>query len=41
MEDVGIVPLHIQKNVWAMRRGLRHVARVDEVSRPQDISPAP
>ncbi|WP_338663001.1 ABC transporter substrate-binding protein [Pararoseomonas sp. SCSIO 73927] len=40
MEDVGIVPLHIQKNAWAMRRGLRHVARIDEVSRPQDIAPA-
>jgi peptide/nickel transport system substrate-binding protein len=41
MEDIGIIPLHIQKNVWAMRRGLAHVARVDEISRPQDISPAP
>ena len=41
MEDVGIVPLHIQKNIWAMRRGLAHTARADEVSRPQDVRPAP
>ncbi|WP_458095062.1 ABC transporter substrate-binding protein [Roseomonas sp. WA12] len=41
MEDVGIVPLHIQKNLWAMRRGLAHTARADEISRPQDIRPAP
>ncbi|WP_426958974.1 ABC transporter substrate-binding protein [Muricoccus radiodurans] len=40
MEEVGIIPLHIQKNAWAMRRGLTHVARVDEISRPQDIAPA-
>ncbi len=40
MEDVGIVPLHNQKNIWAMRRGLVHDARADELTRAQDISPA-
>ncbi|WP_458093735.1 ABC transporter substrate-binding protein [Roseomonas sp. WA12] len=40
MDDVGIIPIHIQKNIWAMRRGLRHEARADELTRAQDISPA-
>jgi peptide/nickel transport system substrate-binding protein len=38
-EDVAIVPLYIQTNVWAMRRHLRHDARVDESTRAQDIRP--
>lgn len=40
MEDVGIMPIHIQKNIWAMRRGLSHAARADELTRAQDITPA-
>jgi peptide/nickel transport system substrate-binding protein len=40
MEDVGIIPIHIQKNIWAMRRGLAHDARADELTRAQDIRPA-
>jgi peptide/nickel transport system substrate-binding protein len=40
MEDVGIIPIHIQKNIWAMRRGLVHDARADELTRAQDIRPA-
>ena len=39
-EDVAIIPLHIQTNIWAMRRGLTHLARVDEYSRAQDVRPA-
>jgi peptide/nickel transport system substrate-binding protein len=39
-EDVGIIPIHIQKNLWAMRRGIAHVARADELTRPQDFRPA-
>ncbi len=35
--DVGIIPIHLQKNVWAMRKGLTHEARVDELTRAQDI----
>ena len=23
-EDVAIIPLHIQTNIWAMRRGIQH-----------------
>jgi peptide/nickel transport system substrate-binding protein len=40
MDDVGIIPLHIQTNIWAMRRGLQHQARADELTRAQDIRPA-
>ncbi len=40
MADVGIIPLHIQTNIWAMRRGLQHEARADELTRAQDIRPA-
>jgi peptide/nickel transport system substrate-binding protein len=40
MEDVAVIPLHIQTNVWAMRRGLQHAARNDELTRAQDVRPA-
>lgn len=40
MDDVGIIPIHLQKNVWAMRRGFTHDTRVDELTRPQDFHPA-
>ncbi|TCZ58648.1 ABC transporter substrate-binding protein [Roseicella aquatilis] len=39
-EDVGIMPLHIQKNTWAMRKGLAHAPRADELTRAQDVRPA-
>ncbi len=39
-EDVGVIPLHIQTNIWAMRRGLAHAPRVDELTRAQDVRPA-
>jgi peptide/nickel transport system substrate-binding protein len=41
MEDVGIMPIHIQKNVWAMKPNLVHEARADELTRAQDVRPAP
>jgi len=40
-EDVGVIPLHIQTNIWAMRRHLQHAARNDELTRAQDVRPAP
>lgn len=40
MEDVAVIPLHIQMNIWAMRRHLEHTARVDELTRAQDVRPA-
>ncbi len=39
-EDVAVIPLHIQTNIWAMRRTLAHSARVDELTRAQDVRPA-
>ncbi len=39
-EDVAIVPLYIQTNIWAMRRNLQHASRADELTRAQDIRPA-
>ncbi len=41
MQDVGIIPLHEQKNIWAMRRGLVYAPRVDEETRAADIRPTP
>ena len=37
--DVGIIPIHLQKNIWGMRKGLLHEARVDELTRAQDVRP--
>jgi peptide/nickel transport system substrate-binding protein len=39
-EDVAIAPTHVQKNVWAMRQGFAHEARIDERTRAQDVTPA-
>ena len=39
MEDVAIIPLHQQKNIWAMRKGLTYTARADEENRVFDIQP--
>ena len=36
-EDMAIIPLHIQTNIWAMRNTLRHEPRADELTRAQDI----
>ncbi len=41
MNDAGIIPIHLQKNVWAMRKGLIHDDRVDELTRAQDVHPGP
>ncbi len=40
INDVGIMPVHLQRNVWAMRQGFRHTPRVDERSRAQDVERA-
>ena len=40
LDDVGVIPLHFQKNVWAMRPGLAHTPRADELTRPEDVRPA-
>jgi len=38
--DVAWVPLHIQKNIWAMRRGVTHMPRADEMTLAMDVQPA-
>lgn len=40
-EDAGIIPIHLQRNVWAMRPGLVFPARADEQTRAQDVRSAP
>ena len=40
MDDVAIVPLHIQKNIWGMQAGLTYAARADEGTRAMDVRPA-
>ncbi len=37
--DVAIVPLHNQKNTWAMKAGLTYVPRADEETRVVDLRP--
>jgi peptide/nickel transport system substrate-binding protein len=37
MNDLAIIPLYFQVNVWAMRKGLDYVARADEYTLIQDI----
>ncbi|MFC7553722.1 ABC transporter substrate-binding protein [Pseudoroseomonas wenyumeiae] len=39
-EDQALIPVHIQKNAWAMRRNLTIDARADEYTRAQDVRPA-
>jgi peptide/nickel transport system substrate-binding protein len=41
MDDVAIIPLHIQKNIWATRRGFIYAPREDEETRAMDVRPAP
>lgn len=40
MQDAAIIPLHLQRNVWAMQMGFEHTPRTDERTRPQDARPA-
>lgn len=40
MHDVGLVPLHHQVNLWAVRRGLAHTARADEWTLAMSVRPA-
>ena len=38
IDDVAFLPTHLQKNVWAMRKGLAHTPRIDERSLAQDVT---
>lgn len=39
MNDVALVPLHIQKNVWGMKAGLTYIARADEATQAMGVLP--
>ena len=39
-DDVAIIPLHIQKNIWATRAGFTYVPTVGEDLRLVDVKPA-
>ncbi|MFC7555111.1 hypothetical protein ACFQU7_27055 [Pseudoroseomonas wenyumeiae] len=40
IKDGAVVPLYIQKALWAMRAGLTYEARVDERNDPNGVRPA-
>lgn len=41
LDDVAVIPLHIQRNIWAMKAGLTYKARADEGSLAMDVRPTP
>ncbi len=40
VDDVALIPLHVQKNIWATRRGVTYTARADEQTRSWLARPA-
>ncbi len=41
MDDVPVIMLHLQKNIWATKKGLVYEPRVDEETRAAGVRPAP
>jgi peptide/nickel transport system substrate-binding protein len=39
-DDLGVIPLYHQIHIWAMRKGLRHVPRVDEYTYLHEVRSA-
>ena len=39
MDDVPVIMLHLQKNIWAVRKGLTYEPRVDEETRAMSVHP--
>jgi peptide/nickel transport system substrate-binding protein len=39
MDDVPVIMLHLQKNIWAVRKGLTYEPRVDEETRAMSVRP--
>jgi peptide/nickel transport system substrate-binding protein len=37
MDDVPVIMLHLQKNIWATRKGLVYEPRVDEETRAMSV----
>lgn len=40
MEDLGLVPLHMQKNIWALRGAMTYEARADELTLAMSVKRA-
>lgn len=40
MDDVPVIMLHLQKNIWATRKDLTYEPRVDEETRAMSVQPA-
>ncbi len=40
MADLPFIPLHTQKNIWALRAGFTYIPRVDEETHVADLRPA-
>ncbi len=40
MDDVALITLHMQKNIWALRSGLTYEARADEYTVATGVKPA-
>jgi peptide/nickel transport system substrate-binding protein len=40
MDDVALITLHMQKNIWALRSGLTYEARADEYTVAMGVKPA-
>jgi peptide/nickel transport system substrate-binding protein len=40
MDDVAVIELHLQKNIWATRAGLIYEPRVDESTLAMDVREA-
>jgi len=41
MDDYGILPVHFELSVWAMKAGLRYEGRADQTTQAQNVTPAP
>jgi peptide/nickel transport system substrate-binding protein len=37
MQEVGIIPLHYQVNIWGMQQGLTYTARTDGYTLAYDV----
>jgi peptide/nickel transport system substrate-binding protein len=38
--DDGVLPLHFELSVWAMRKGLAYAGRADQATLAQFVTPA-
>ena len=41
LDDVALITLYQQKNIWGMKPNLRYVARADEATYAEDVTVAP